>query len=316
MEYTAGIDLGGTYTKFAILDEKEKIISKDSWKTGKVKTPDKIVETITTNFNENIKKSKLKKTSIKGVGLGCPGPLNSKTGIVECAPNFDNWKDVPLKEMLSSALSLPVKLYNDANAAAYGEYFKGTGKDSTNFILFTLGTGVGGGIIINKKLYTGSHDVAGELGHITIVPDGPLCGCGNRGCLEALTSATAIVRYANEAISQGAQTSLKKASEKNTLTSKSIFEAAKDGDAFARGILSETGRYLGIAAATIINSLNPDVIAFSGGLSAAGSFLFDPLKNEAKKRSFKNSFERVKILPSELGNDAGVIGAAGLYKIQ
>jgi glucokinase len=312
MNITVGIDIGGTFIKGALLDPKGRILSKDEFPTGSKRTPKDVIKRTTEAVSLLLQKSTIAKKNVLGVGIGCPGQISSQKGIVYNSPNMKNWENVPLQSEISKALSLPVEIFNDANAAAWGEFWLGSGKNASTFILCTLGTGIGGGIIIDKKLYLGPDECAGELGHITVVNNGPKCGCGNHGCIETIASASSIVKRAEKKIRRGARTTLTKEYEKNSLTAKSIYIAAKNGDAFSKELLNDTGKYLGIAAAGIINTLNPDIIAYGGGLSKAGKFLFSSLKEEAKRRSIKIAFKRVKIIKASLGNDAGFIGAAGL----
>jgi len=227
MKYIIGIDLGGTFIKSAIIEKTGRIISRDKIDTGSNKNPEKIAARINKNIIQTARNNNIKLNNILCIGIGSPGTVRSKTGIVEYSPNFKSWKNVPFKKMIASKFKkCHTGLYNDANAAAYGEIWKGAGKYASNFILYTLGTGIGGGIILNGKLYTGSDEAAGELGHVTIIPDGPLCSCGNRGCLEALSSATAVVRRSIEGINRGAKTSLRKNFKEKTLTCKSVYNAA------------------------------------------------------------------------------------------
>lgn len=312
MKYVIGVDLGGTFIKSAIFTQDGEIVVQSSVDTGDDHRPEVVVKRIADAVNANINEKNINKSHISGLGIGSPGPLNSKTGIVKFSPNIKGWRDVPLRDLLEKETGIKTKLYNDANAAAYGEFWKGAGKDVSTFVMFTLGTGIGGGLILNNKLYTGIDDYAGELGHMTVLPDGPLCGCGNYGCIEALASATAVVRRTIEGIEKGRETILKKDLAEGTLTCKAVYNAAVAGDKYAIEILAETGRYLGIVASWMVNALNPEMIVYSGGLSKAGPYLFDHIISEAKKRSLAAPFERVKICPAQLGYDAGLIGAAGL----
>lgn len=312
MTHVIGVDLGGTFIKSAIIDTDGKVVTQRKDDTGKRATPEEVVQTIARAVETGLDENGIAKETVRGCGIGCPGPLDSKTGTVFSSPNLQGWKDVPLRQMLSDALSLPVGLYNDANAAAYGEYWQGAGKGTTNFVLYTLGTGIGGGLILNGRLYTGSGGMGGELGHQTLIPDGPRCGCGNNGCLEALASAPAVVRRTRKKMSAGAESILRD-SDAQPLTSERIHAAATRGDQLATEVLARTGRYLGIAAAFMVNALNPEVIAYSGGMSRAGEYLFPWIRSEAKKRSFPELYAGVRIVPATLGNDAGFLGAAGLF---
>jgi glucokinase len=303
-----GVDLGGTFIKSAILDTDGNILERGKSHTGKKKTPDDVVTRICEDIMVLLDKQSLDKNDIIGVGLGSPGPLSSEKGLVYSTPNLPNWNNVPLQNMVAEKCGFPTRLFNDANAAAYGEFWKGAGSNSNTFLLFTLGTGVGGGIILNGKICRGIDGSAGELGHIAIDPNGETCGCGSKGCIETLASATAVVRIAKKRIEHGEKTSL----EPKELTAKKIFMAAVDGDLLSKEILATAGKNLGIVCGGLINILNPEIIAIGGGLSLAGELLFKEIREEAKRRSFELPYNRVKIVPASLGTDAGVIGAAGL----
>jgi glucokinase len=303
-----GIDLGGTDTKVGLVDENGNLIKKTKFPTrahlGFSGVMDNVIQEVQ-RFIEG--------ASVAGIGMGVPGPMSSREGIVYEAPNLPGWENAPVRDVLQQRLGLPAVLHNDANSAAYGEYWAGAGRGCQNMVLFSLGTGVGGGLILGGKLYTGPDDTAGELGHMTIDFEGPLCNCGSRGCLEAYASATAIRRIVREALAAGVSTSICiPAGEEETFGARVVYEAAVSGDAFARQVLYDVGKALGIAAASIINILNPERIIYSGAMIGAGDFIFAPLVDYARARAFKRPASRVQFLVAALGSDAGIIGAAGL----
>lgn len=303
-----GIDLGGTDTKFGLVDSSGRLLAKAKFPTCAHLGFEAVIEQVAQNAQEVIAHQK-----VLGVGMGVPGPMNSAEGIVYEAPNLPGWENVPVRDRLQQLLGLPVVLHNDANAAAFGEFWAGAGQGCRNMVLFSLGTGVGGGLIIDGKLYTGPDDTAGELGHMTIDYNGRPCNCGSRGCLEAYASATAIRRIVREGLEAGVTTSLRiPAGEEETFGARIVYEAALNGDEFARRVLHDVGMALGVAAASVINVLNPERIIYSGALIGAGEFIFGPLRQYARARAFRRPAARAEILIAQLGADAGIIGAAGL----
>lgn len=309
-EIYLGIDLGGTDTKFGVVDSQGRIIRSAKNPTNAEQGPDKVMETIATHARDLIASVG---QPVKAVGMGCPGPLSSTLGIVFETPNLPGWNNYPVQKTLEEKLQLPVALSNDANAAAYGEWWVGAGRDVKTMILFTLGTGVGGGLVLDGELYTGPDDTAGELGHIIINFDGPECGCGNHGCIEAYASATAIRRDVKRALATGTKTAIEiPDGAEDDFGTRIVYDAAVRGDAFAIDLFDRVGYYLGIAAANVINTFNPQMIAYGGALSNAGDFIFKSLKATAKANSFERPAETCQIVHATLGNDAGIIGAAGL----
>jgi glucokinase len=309
-----GVDFGGTNIVSAVVSLEGEIISKAKVAAEIPAGVQHVVENMKRSISKAIEEAKVKKDALIAIGLGSPGPLNSREGTVINPPNLTGWRNVPLRSMIEKDFSLPVFLDNDANAAAFGEFWAGAGKEVRNFVCFTLGTGVGGGIILNGKLIRGADDTAGELGHCTIDYGGYLCKCGNRGCLETYISATGIVRRTREAIEHGEKTILYEMLEGNLdkLTSKMVHIALLNGDDLAARIMHETGILLGVGIANVVNALNPDMVVISGGVIEAGEHLFTPAREEVAKRAFEDPAKRVKIVPSTLGDNAGCIGAAGI----
>lgn len=309
-----GVDLGGTNIVCAAVMAQARIIEKHKQPTEVPKGVERVVANIKECIREVLRKAHLSLEQISGIGIGSPGPLNTRTGIVINPANLHGWHNVPLRKMIEDEFHVPVVLDNDANAAAYGEKWAGAGKGVDNLVVFTLGTGVGGGIIMDGKLLHGPDDTAGEVGHCTIDYNGYQCKCGNRGCLETYVSATGIVRRTTEAIRKGRDTIINNMVEGdlNRLTSKIVYEALEQGDALACEIFEETGRLLGVGIANIVNTLNPEMIVISGGVIQAGEHLFRPTREEVRRRAFEEPTLTAKIVPAQLGGDAGVIGAAGI----
>ena len=314
-----GVDLGGTFIKAGAVSAAGEILYQESRPTEVDKGCDAIIANIAGAAEAAREGAGLSWDRIKAVGLGAPGVFDyDRGGLVHIVPNLPPLVEQPLITLVERKLNRPgifVLLENDANAAAFGEMWAGAGREVRTLALFTLGTGVGGGIVLDGEVWHGATGFAGELGHQTILPDGPVCGCGNRGCLEVLASATGIVRRFREAVEAGRgeqKSSLAgQVRAGDELTARDIDAAAKAGDATAREVMEETGRYLGIAAANMINILNPEMIVFGGGVTAAGDILLDPIREEAKKRAIDVACESCPIVFATLGNDAGLIGAAG-----
>lgn len=300
MKYALGIDIGGTNTVVGLVDKEGKVLGTDSVKTQSFPVLEEYVKTVSKLAKDLIAKNNVSIAEIVGLGIGAPN-ANYYTGNIEMAPNLP-WKQdkVPLAKMFREELNIPVTITNDANAAALGEKMYGVAKDMDNFIMITLGTGVGSGIVINGQLVYGHDGFAGELGHVIIERNGRLCGCGRRGCLETYCSATGIVRTAKE---------------RNTpfLTSKDIYDAAVKGDETAIDIFKETGTRLGRAFADMVVFSSPEAFVLFGGLAKAGDFIVKYTK-EAMEESIMPIFKgKVKILLSTMKDaDAAVLGASAL----
>lgn len=307
-ELIIGIDLGGTNIKGALLDFEGSIIRKKEINTQAKAGPEAVAARMSQIIGELEALAAESGNKVKGIGVGVPGQPDQKAGIVVFAPNL-HWRRVPLVEYLHRETDLPVFLENDANIAALGEQWHGAGRGSVNMIMITVGTGIGGALILNGRLYNGTNGSAGEVGHMVIDPAGPMCSCGRRGCLETLTSATAMIRMAQEAIDQGRQTDLARV---ENLEAKDIVMSAQAGDETAREIIDTAANYLGLGLGNLINLINPDTIVVGGGVSKAGGLLFDPLRRAVIAWSLEYPAKVVKIVPAELGNDAGCIGAARL----
>lgn len=306
--YAVGIDLGGTNLKAGIVDGNGKIAYRLSKKTNSEADSQTISDQILELIAEIIRISNLKKSDIVGIGLGSPGLVDKKGETILFSPNLPRWRNIPIKRIIAERFSMPCVLENDANAAAWGEKWAGAGKEASSLVMLTLGTGIGGGIVIEDRLWRGANNVAAEIGHMVIQTDGPLCKCGNRGCIEVYASATGMVRRFQELLKGGTPSALKGCHE---ITAKRINDAALQGDKASLDIIEETGRYLGIAIVNIMHIINPEMIVLAGGMIGSGELLMNPLREVTTQRAFEASYKDTKIVFSQLGNDAGIIGAAG-----
>jgi len=304
-----GIDLGGTAIKTALVSTKKEIIAQESRPTEAEKGLSVVLDNMQGAFNALAQND----VEIVAAGIGAPGPLNYKTGVVFSPPNLPGWKNVPLADQMKKRLGIPCFIDNDANLATYGEFWMGAGQDTDTLCALTLGTGVGGGIIVNGKLHRGIDGTAGEIGHLKVTDDGRTCGCGAQGCLEAYASVTGMVATAQEALESGKETTLRNAIQGDTskLNGKLIAELANQGDSLCNSILDDTANWLGIGISSLINLFNPEKIVLCGGMIAAGERLIAPIREKAFSQSFKVPADRCEIVTAQLGNDAGVLGAAG-----
>ena len=249
-----------------------------------------------------------------GVGVGAPGPIDRASGMVLLTPNL-GWTDVPLRQILSDALSLPAALDNDANCAVLGECWRGAARGAKDAIGITIGTGIGGGIVVDGKLYHGASDCAGEIGHTTIDTEGRRCKCGNYGCLEAYASGPAIALRCVEAIQAGSESTIPAmvGGDLTQVTAATVYEASHMGDELASEVVRDTAYYLGAGIANLVNIFNPDSVVICGGVTRAGDKLFQPLQREVAKRAFKPAVKVCRIVPGELDGSAGVYGAARAF---
>lgn len=249
-----------------------------------------------------------------GVGIGSPGPLDRERGLVIFTPNL-GWRDFPLRDRVQDGVKLPATLDNDANCATLGEWWIGAAKGARHVVGLTLGTGIGGGLILDGKLYHGASDVAGEIGHSSIDSTGRRCGCGNYGCLEAYASGPAIAERAREALAGGESSIMPSLVENDLakLTAATVYEAARRDDELALHVVRETARFLGTGIANLLNIFNPEVVVLAGGVTQAGDALFDPLRAEVRRRAFKPAVDACRIVPGALEGNAGVVGAVATF---
>lgn len=296
MGYIAGIDLGGTNCRFGIFDTGGNLLKSWRLSSKSFQQPENIAQTIISELNrfEEYK-------DLTAIGIGVPG-LVDNNGSVASSPNYPLWKNEPIKDNLSKASGLPVFLENDANLFALGEYTAGVAREFQNFIAITLGTGIGGGIFLNGSLYRGAKGMAGEVGHITLHPNGPECGCGKKGCLEAYASGTAIKKQFTQ------QTGL-------YLEPKEIYELAKMGDRAALKTFEKAGYHLGIGIASIVNLLDLSLIVLGGGVSQSFDIMQSQIKKGFREHTFESHLETVEIKVSQLQDNAGIFGAFALAKI-
>lgn len=300
-KFIIAIDLGGTNLKIGLLNLKYKILYKDALLTQKFNKKESLIQAIIDSINKTIKQNRLKRADILGVGLGLPGPIDVKRGIVHFFPNIRGWKEVGLKSILEKRLKLAVSLDNDANLMTLAEYKLGAAKNSKNAICLTLGTGVGGGIIIEGSLYRGTDNAGGELGHIPINERGPRCNCGGMACLEAYIGNVRILKEAKRLF-------------RRNISLEELSYLARKQNKRALSFWSKVANQLGVMLVGVVNLFNPDCIVIGGGIANAGRVLFNKVREVVSGRAMSVQAERVEISKSKLGNDAGLIGAAILVK--
>jgi glucokinase len=314
-DYLLGIDLGGTNVNVGVIDDGGKVITKHTLPLGKPRTRQEVLDRLYGAAEETLKRAGMGPERLRAIGIATPGTLDIARGVVVSATNLPEWQDVPLRDLIQKRFpsQLGTVLENDANAAAWGEYWAGVGKEVSSMVMLTLGTGIGGGIVIDGKVWHGFKDAAAELGHVTVDCRGRQCACGNIGCLEAYASADSTVRRFLEAVKSGSTSNLERLVREHPeqVTSRLIYEEALKGDSLCRKTMEETGFYLGVGIVSILHFLNPEMVVLTGGLTGAGTMLMEPLMRVVEERAFGRSREDVKIVFARLGVDAGFIGAAG-----
>ncbi|MCT4621946.1 MAG: ROK family protein [Marinisporobacter sp.] len=306
--YVIGIDLGGTKISGAVANFKGDIISQYTLPTKAEEGEKAVLERIIKVVEKVINESNVDKEKIVSIGIGSPGPLDAKEGKIITTANLP-FKDFNIVNPLVEQFHIPAYLDNDANVAAIGEYIFGAGKGTNNMIFITVSTGIGGGAILNGKIYRGNTYNALEIGHMTLDEKGPRCNCGNYGCAEALASGTAIGKIATEQVKKGFKSSL---GNYDQITSYEVFKEAEKGDILAKDVLYKALNYLGICVANMITSFDPELVIIGGGVSKGGSIVFEKVKEVVKTRCLKAMWESTKIVPAALGTDAGVKGAIAL----
>jgi glucokinase len=308
-----GIDLGGTDLKVGLVDDRGHLLRGDSHSTHLADGPNGLVQQMVSLVDTLIDGEGMERTDLAGVGIGSPGPLSPSQGRIHHAANLPGWKDIPLAAMLCDKLDMPVAVDNDANVAALAEAWIGAGRDVDSLALLTLGTGIGGGIIMGGKVFHGHFENAAELGHTIVEPLGVECTCGQRGCLERYASAAGVARMLTEAIQGGTECSLSQdVRAGREITSEDVVAAAKAGDAAALRVWNEACRYLAIACINIQHAINPALVVLGGGMSAAGSFLLDRVREHFDKMKWFLHDDYPAVVLARLGNEAGTIGAARL----
>jgi glucokinase len=314
MKKYIGCDLGGTNLRAAIVDvETGSLLQPISLPTLAHAGHAAVMERMAGLFLQVIQSAGIKKEEIGGIGIGVPGVLDLEKGETVFLPNLPGtWPHIPLQDTLEKLTGLPVALLNDVRSITNGEWRFGAGRGLDTIAVFAIGTGIGGGLVINGQLHLGIGGTGGELGHTTIDYNGPQCGCGNQGCLEAFASGPAIAAMGMKAVSQGLTTQIADlcGHDLNRITPELIARAANAGDAIAKGIYDKAGFYIGIAAANMCVAIGPRRIVIGGGVSRAGELLLDPIRRCIQERVFVMPVGQVEVVPSQLGNNAGVIGAA------
>lgn len=312
MKYAIGIDIGGMSIKAGLVDENGVIVRKNSVKSAA--TADKVIENMAGQINALLKEEGLDIKEVGGIGIGCPGAISGYTGVVDILPNL-GWYKVPLVDKMKKYFDTEIRLSNDANVAALAEAIYGCAKGYNDCIMFTLGTGVGGGIIINKRLYEGMDCKGAELGHATLVLDGEPCTCGRNGCIETYISATALIRQTKAAMNKNPNSAMWQSVGRDVekVDGKTAFECAKKGDLAAEGVVSVYIKYLAESMMNMMNIFRPEVFILGGGICGQGNYLINRVKDYCEKFSYgyKNC-PKPEIRTAVLGNDAGIIGAAAL----
>ncbi len=317
MRYVMGVDIGGTNLVVgAVVADGGRVVGLRTEPTGATHGAESVIDRIVAMARATMADTRRidPNAEFDGVGIGSPGPLNRTTGIVILTPNL-GWVDMPVRDRIGTALGLPAWLDNDANCAMAGEWWVGAAKGARHAVTFTLGTGIGGGIVIDGRLLHGASDVAAEIGHITIETNGRRCGCGNDGCLEAYASGPAIARRALEMIEAGAESLIPSlvGGVLARIGAETVYAAAATGDPLALEVVQDTAKYLGVGVANLINILNPEVVVICGGVTQAGDRLFTPLRREVARRAFRPAVQACRIVPGLLPGTAGVVGAAKVF---
>ena len=310
--YRIGVDLGGTNISVGVVSEELKIVGRGVVSTNAPRPADQIFDDISLAIDMAVKNAGINKEEIRSVGVGTPGTVNKSNGYIEFANNL-NFKQVPAKEMLEKLLGLPVYLDNDANCAALGEAVAGVGKGSKNFVAITLGTGVGSGIIIDGKIINGANYAAGEMGHMVIAVDGEHCNCGRRGCWEQYASATALIRQTKDAMKHHQDSIMWKIVEDNIekTNGRTAFDAMRQGDPTGKEVVDRYVYYVAVGIVNIINALQPEFICLGGGIANEKETLLEPVRMHVFRERYSHYSEiQTEIVSAELGNDAGIIGAA------
>jgi glucokinase len=317
VRFVLGIDIGGTNLVVgSVAENGSALLAPDSEPTHAEAGATDVLDRLVALAGRAIERTRQEApgAEILGVGVGAPGPLDTRRGVVLLTPNL-GWVDMPLRQIIHDRLGLPVTLDNDANCAVLGEWWVGAARGSRHAIGITIGTGIGGGLILDGRLYHGTSDVAGEIGHTTIDTEGRRCKCGNYGCLEAYASGPNIALRAIEELEAGAESRLPSyvAGDLRQLTAQTVYQAAQDGDELALEVVNDTAKFLGVGIGNLLNVFNPEVVVVCGGVTLAGDHLFIPLRREVARRAFKPAVAACRIVPGELAGTAGVYGAARAF---
>jgi glucokinase len=311
--YYVGLDVGGTTMKAGVVDDRGTPLSAVSLPTEANKGQEHGLERMCETIRQAAAAAGLAMSAIRAIGVATPGLMDIPAGVILDPPNLQPWRNVPVRDHVHGVFGLPTAFQNDANAAALGEHWAGAGKGVASMALFTLGTGVGGGVVLDGKVLEGRHSHGAELGHVKIEMTNPRqCGCGRWGCLEAYASATAVVKRAHEALNDpGSVSSLHELLRRvGELTARDVFEAAAAGDALAGRLVEETAYYLAVGAMNVMHTIDPDMVVFGGGMTAAGEGFLERIRHHVRELAFPVPAAKTEIRYARLGTDAGFIGAA------
>ena len=310
-KFILGVDIGGTKIAAAIATICGDIVVRGRNPTQAQSGPDAVINNILATMEETIASAKINPSQLLGIGIAVAGIVDGDNGKVVFSPNLPGWHEIPLGDIVQQRFGVPVYMGNDATIAALGEWHFGLKREVANLIYITISTGIGGGIIANGKPYTGACGAAGEIGHMIIDVNGPLCSCGNIGCWEALASGTALAKEAAKQIAEGAETSIAELTggDISKIDARIVFLAAKQGDELAKELISRLGYYFGIGLVNLVNIFNPELILVGGGVAKMGDLLFQPAIKVVRERAFSTVVNTVEIKPAILGDDSGVLGA-------
>ncbi|GIV17841.1 MAG: N-acylmannosamine kinase [Armatimonadota bacterium] len=309
--YIVGVDIGGTKVACVLADVEGHILARQ-WQPTRVHEGWQAVVQQLFEMTERVMEG-VSREQVRGIGISCGGPLDSQKGVVYSPPNLPGWDAVPIKRLFEERFGLPTRLENDANATALAEHRFGAGRGTRNMVFMTWGTGIGGGLILDGKLYRGANDLAGEIGHTTVLLDGPLCGCGKRGCLEALASGPSIARRARELADESPESLLWQRTSPEEVTAQHIVEAASEGDTFARFVLAEAATYMGIGIANVAQILNPERVVLGTIAVKAGDLVLEPLRRALEVHAWSRVREVLQVVPAELGDRAQDLAAVCLW---
>lgn len=306
------IDIGGTKILVAIISRHGEVIAREYHPTLADKGPQAVVDRLHSAIDHLLNMERMDLSRLDSISIAAAGVIDAERGVVTVSPNLPGWQDVPLRDMVRQRYGVDTFLINDASAAALGEHRFGVGRGVNNLVYLTLSTGIGGGVIINGQLYPGPNGSAGEIGHMTIDINGPRCNCGNIGCLEALASGTAVAREAIRRIREGGMSSLTEivGGRTDDITAEKVGLAAQGGDTLASEVILKAARYLGVGLVNLVNIFNPEMIIIGGGMAKMGDLLLDPARQVVRERAFSLPAGAVSIVTAQLGDDAGVFGAA------
>lgn len=314
--YLIGIDIGGTKLATVVATIDGVILHKIRQPTEAEKGSDYVVSKLIQMVNQTREFVQVGQSQIEAIGISCGGPLDPQTGIVYSPPNLPNWNAVPLRQIIAHEFNIPVVIENDANASAYAEWQFGGGRGFKNVVFMTMSTGIGAGIVSDGRILQGTNGYAGEVGHQILIPDGPLCGCGNRGCLESICSGPSIARRAKEAVKEQTNTKILDLADGkiSAIKSEYVVLAAQKGDSLAIDLIQQTAFYMGWGIANLVNIVNPEVVLIGTIAIAAGELLLEPIRQTVRKMAMRRPAETVQIRPAELGNRIGDLAAISLVR--